>query len=131
MTGFAVWFAAVATGAPAAVPLPDLPVPLVRGDHGPCSTARIINLPRGDRLSVRSGPSREERALARLPSGREVYACTRRGDWFGIVFERRARRTGCNVLDHPRPAASVYIGPCRSGWVHERYLGGYADWVGP
>ena len=131
MIGLPVWLAAMGMAAPAAVPLPSLPVPLPRGDHGPCSTARVTNLPRGNTLAVRAGPSREERRLARLRSGREVYACTRRGDWFGIVFERRARRTGCNVLEHPRPAASVYIGPCRSGWVHARYLGGYAGWVSP
>lgn len=129
MTGFAVWLAAMT--AAAAPPLPGLPVPLVPGDYGPCSTAEVANLRRGDLLSVRSEPSSRSRLLARLRNGQAVYACVRRGDWFGIVFERGARRTGCNVYEHPRRVASVYIGPCRSGWVHEHYLRGYADWVSP
>ena len=128
MTPFAVWLVALAAPAP---PLPSLPVPLVPGDYGPCSTAEVANLRRGEFLSVRAGPSQRERELARLRNGQPVYACVRRGDWFGIVFERGARRTGCNVYEHPRRVASVYIGPCRSGWVHQRYLRGYADWVSP
>lgn len=131
MSGTGLWIAMLA--AQPAAPLPSLPVPLVPGDHGPCSTARVIDLPRGDRLVVRSEPARDARALAQLRNGREVYACVRRGDWFGIVWERGGRHTGCNVLDRPRPRRvhSVYIGPCPSGWVHRRYLGGYADWISP
>jgi hypothetical protein len=131
MTGLSVWLAAMSMAAPTAPPLPSLPVPLPPSEYGPCSTAQIANLPRGDTASVRSGPSRQQRELARLRNGQDVYACVRRGDWFGIVFERGPRRADCRVLNRPRRNASVYIGPCRSGWVHERYLRGYANWVSP
>jgi hypothetical protein len=81
-------------------------------------------------LAVRSGPSARHRALARLGEGADVFACARQGDWFGIVFAPASGRRDCGVLQ-PRRANAVYSGPCRSGWVHERYLGGYADWVSP
>jgi hypothetical protein len=112
-------------------PVPNIPVPLVPGDNGPCSTAHVANLAPGDFVSVRVGPSARGRELARLRNGREVYACVRWGNWFGIVFEDPPRRTDCGVYERPRRTRSVYRGPCHSGWVDERYLVGYADWVSP
>jgi hypothetical protein len=131
MTGLPAWFVAIGMAASTAVPTPATPVPLVPGDYGPCSTASIANLAAGDFVSVRSGPSRRARELHRLRNGREVYACVRQGNWFGIVFEDVPRQTGCGVFERPRRTEAVYRGPCRSGWVHERYLMGYADWVSP
>ena len=111
---------------------PRVPVPLIAAeDYGPCSTATVIGLDRaGAFLAVRSGPSPRHRALARLGNGAAVFACVRQGNWFGIVFAPASGLLDCGVL-RPRRANAFYSGPCRSGWVHERYLAGYADWVSP
>ena len=85
-------FALAAMAAPAAAQTPRFPVPLTALDgYGACSTARIVNLTgrRAAFVSVRDGPSRRQRELGRLPVGRDVYACVRHGNWFGILYERR------------------------------------------
>jgi len=111
---------------------PRVPVPLIAAEgYGPCSTAVVRDLDgAGAFLAVRSGPSARHRSLARLANGANVFACVRRGNWFGIVFAPESGRMDCGVLQ-PRRVNAFYSGPCRSGWVHERYLGGYADWVSP
>jgi hypothetical protein len=117
---------------PAAAQPPRIPVPLAAAEgYGPCSTAAVTGLNRTDALlAVRSGPSDRYRVLARLVDGANVFACVRRGDWFGIVFAGQSGPVDCGVTE-PRQVNAYYSGPCRSGWVHERYLGGYADWVSP
>ena len=122
----------IAMALPAFAQAPRVPVPIAGGDDYPaCSPAPIMNLGPADRfLSVRAGPSARERELARLRNGDAVFACVRRGNWFGIVFQRPGQRSGCNVDRAPR-VARAYAGPCRSGWVHYNYIGGYADWVSP
>lgn len=121
-----------ATALPAAAQPPRVPVPLIAAEgYGPCSTAFVMGLNRADPLlSVRSGPSARHRTIARLGNGANVFACVRQGAWFGIVFPPDGGRMDCGVLQ-PRRANSNYAGPCRSGWVHEHYLGGYADWISP
>jgi hypothetical protein len=123
----------IAAAAPAFAQAPRVPVPIAGGfDYPPCSTATIMNLSPADPfLSVRAGPSPRERALARLRNGDAVFACVRRGNWFGIVFAAPGRRADCGV-DRSRPRTErAYSGPCRSGWVHYDYIGGYADWISP
>jgi hypothetical protein len=122
----------IATAAPAVAQAPRVPVPIGGFfDYPACSTATIMNLgPADPVLSVRAGPSARARVIARLRNGDAVFACVRRGNWFGIVFNRHGRSTGCNV-DRPRRAARAYAGPCRSGWVHYDHIGGYADWISP
>ena len=129
------WPAAILAGAamPSFAQAPRVPVPIVGDvDYPACSTATIMNLrPADPLLSVRAGPSARERVIARLRNGEAVFACVRRGNWFGIVFEHPDRRTGCGV-DRSQPRTErAYSGPCRSGWVHYDYIGGYADWVSP
>ncbi|MEA3013255.1 MAG: hypothetical protein QOD42_1800 [Sphingomonadales bacterium] len=127
-------FRAWAAGQPDFAQAPRVPVPISGGEsdgYPACSTATIMNLDRADAfLAVRAGPSARERELARLRNGDAVFACVRRGNWFGIVFAPPGRGTGCDV-DRARRAARAYAGPCRSGWVHYNYIGGYADWVSP
>jgi hypothetical protein len=123
----------IGTMSPAFARAPRIPVPIAGGgDYPACSTATIMNLgPADPFLSVRAGPSAREREIARLRNGDGVFACVRRGQWFGIVFAHPGRRTGCGV-DRSRPRTErAYSGPCRSGWVHYDYIGGYADWISP
>jgi len=124
--------AAASLASSAAARPPRVPVPLIAAEgYGPCSTATVIGLGRpGAFLAVRSGPSVRHRALARLTNGAQVFACVRQGNWLGIVFAPESARRDCGVLQ-PRRANAVYSGPCRSGWVYERYLAGYADWISP
>jgi hypothetical protein len=127
-----VCVAAASLASPAAAQPPRVPVPLIAAQgYGPCSTAIVRGLDgAGAFLAVRSGPSARHRELARLGNGAEVFACVRHGNWFGIVFAPASGRRDCGV-DQPRRVNAYYSGPCRSGWVYERYLGGYADWVSP
>jgi len=124
--------AAASLASAAAARPPGVPVPLIAAEgYGPCSTATVRGLaPADPLLTVRSGPSVRHRALARLGNGAAVFACFRQGDWFGIVFAPASGGLDCGVL-RPRRSDAFYSGPCRSGWVHERYLVGYADWVSP
>lgn len=124
--------AAASLASSAAAQPPRVPVPLIAAEgYGPCSTAIVRGLDRaGAFLAVRSGPSARQRALARLGNGEHVFACVRRGNWFGIVFVPGSGGMDCGVLQ-PRRVNAFYSGPCRSGWIHEHYLGGYADWVSP
>jgi hypothetical protein len=124
--------AVLAMGSAAAAQLPRVPVPVYASErfYG-CSDAFIRGLEGTDGfLALRAGPSMRERMLARLPANANVYACVRRGNWFGIVVEQHGQRTGCDVRRHWARTAS-YRGPCRSGWVHYDYLGGYADYISP
>ncbi len=123
----------VAVPAAARSRAPRVPVPLAAAeDYGACSTAFVQGVEGRDGfLTVRAGPSRQDRGLGRLVDGQGVYACVRRGDWFGIVFERVRGESRCAWLLQPQRANSVYSGPCGSGWVHHDYLAGYADWISP
>ena len=125
--------AMVALPAPAAAQSPRFPIPLNATDgYGACSTAQIMNLTgRGAFASVRSGPSTRQRELARLPIGRDVYACVHYGNWFGILYERRPGERRCAYVLEPQRATTNYRGPCGSGWVHFNKLGGYADFISP
>jgi hypothetical protein len=129
LLGIAAAFAA----APAAAQTPRFPVPLTALDgYGACSTARIMNIVgRGAYASVRSGPSSRLRELGRLPIGRDVYACVRHGNWFGILYERRPGERRCAWVLEPQRRTTNYRGPCGSGWVHFNNLGGYADCISP
>ena len=133
MKGFAICLVALLLASPAAAQTPRVPVPLTATEgYGACSTAQIrAPLGTDGYVSIRSGPSRRDRALAHLPGERDVYACVRRGDWFGIVFERTPGDARCADLLEPQEANSVYRGPCPSGWVHYNYLAGYADFISP
>jgi hypothetical protein len=91
-----------------------------------CGTVgAVIGLdPRGDNfLSVRSGPGGKGfREIARLNSGQQVAICDEKGAWLGIVYPARgAALSGCGVAS-PRAKSSAYRGPCRSGWVHRRFV---------
>ena len=100
-------------------------VPVMIGgiaDLDACQTlSRIVGLKRGgdNFLSVRRGPGVGYAETDRLGPGRQVYSCARSGGWVGIVYGGRG--SGCGVTS-PVPRRQAYRGPCRSGWVHSRFV---------
>jgi hypothetical protein len=101
-------------------------VPLMLGgdpDMDACqSVGQIVGLnPNGDGfLSVRSGPGGQPyREIDRLYNGNQVHVCGERGPWLMIVYPFGGR--DCGVAS-PWPAREAYTGPCRHGWVHQRYV---------
>src|SRR6266851_5099667 len=52
-----------------------------------CNLAKLKDLVKqGDYAAVRSGPGAQFRNTDRLRSGREVYICDERGDWFKVFY---------------------------------------------
>lgn len=84
---------------------------------------QIVRLdPKGDNfLAVRGGPGSQRPELDRLGGGALVTICDERGPWLGIVYPAPGTKTDCGVSS-PRPTRSPYGGPCRSGWVHSRFV---------
>ncbi len=89
-----------------------------------CATlGQIVRLdPKCDNfLAVRGGPGSQRPELDRLGAGALVTICDERGPWLGIVYPAPGTETDCDVSS-PRPTRSPYGGPCRSGWVHGRFV---------
>jgi hypothetical protein len=87
------------------------------------ASGRITGLnPRGDGfLSVRSGPGgKPYREIDRLHNGNAVIVCDEQGPWLAVVYGR-SPDDDCGV-GTPWPVRKPYAGPCRSGWVHSRYV---------
>ncbi len=87
------------------------------------SVGQIARLaPKGDNfLSVRGGPDSKRQELDRLRAGTHVMICDKRGRWLGIVYTTQGTTTDCGVSS-PRTERSPYTGPCRSGWVFDRFV---------
>lgn len=101
------------------------PVPVIVGGSADLDACQTLGQVRGLKaggdgfLSVRSGPSTRHAELDRLRNGRQVYFCTRKGYWVGIVYGPRG--SGCSVTS-PIARKRAYRGPCKSGWVHSAFL---------
>lgn len=87
------------------------------------ATGRIVGLRTdGDNfLSVRAGPGPAEQETDRLGPSALVHLCEEAGMWLGIVYPAASEETDCNVAS-PVATRSAYAGPCRSGWVHRRFV---------
>jgi hypothetical protein len=103
----------------------DVPV-MVGGEaefDGCASVGQIVGLdPNGDGfLSVRSGPGgKPYREIDRLYNGNQVFVCGDRGPWLAVVYG--PSRDGTCGVTTPWPVRQPYTGPCRSGWIHSRYV---------
>ena len=82
---------------------------------------RIVGLnPRGDNfLAVRSGPGLHFPVVDRLESHSRVILCDRQGSWIGVVYSRMNQDCGTGS---PRAKRSPYDGPCRSGWIYDKFV---------
>ena len=84
---------------------------------------RIVGLdPGGDNfLAVREGPGATRLERDRLGPDALVAICDERGAWLGIVYPASGTDTDCGVSS-PQETRAPYRGPCRSGWVHRRFV---------
>lgn len=91
------------------------------------ASGSVVGLdPKGDNfLSVRGGPGGSRHAeIDRIHTGLRVAICDEDGVWLGIVYSADPEQD-CGVATF-RPKRGPYTGPCRSGWVHGRYIGNRA-----
>ena len=103
--------------------------------------ARIVGLRKGGDgfVSVRAAPSTKAAELDRLTASRPVIALTPATDWSKVTFIGVIYPAGGSggvslsvVCDFPEtppgpPFDRIYTGPCRSGWVHRRFVEVLAD----
>lgn len=83
------------------------------------SVGRVVGLnPSGDNyLSVRAKPSSSGNELDRLGPNTNVFMCDQRGRWIGIVYGGNSCGVGSPIADR-----QAYRGPCKSGWVFDKYI---------
>jgi len=91
------------------------------------STGEVRGLnPRGQNyLSVRAAPNARAREVDRVRAGQILWICDLGAGarWLGVVYRRGSGpNCGLGSVSRQRP----YAGPCRSGWVSERYVAGVA-----
>ena len=76
--------------------------------------------PSGDNfLAVRGGPGLQFSRIDKLRNGDQVYLCTESNNWYGIVYTKTGQN--CKVST-PWQKSLPYTGPCRSGWIHKRWI---------
>jgi hypothetical protein len=95
--------------------------------YAPCAYGVVHNLdPMGDGfLAVKAGPGLHYERIDKLSNGKEVIICDQKGVWHAIVYTKTRQGDAmryCNVEENRRKKNFPYIGPCRSGWVHERWI---------
>lgn len=76
-------------------------------------------------LSLRSGPAVGYGEHARLKEGARLLVCEERHGWLGVLVVPPAGVAACDV-SQPARKSEAYRGPCRSGWVSQRYVKGLA-----
>ncbi len=108
------------------------------------AVARIVGLRKGGDgyVSVRAAPSTRAAELDRLTASRMVIALTPPTSWdhasfIGVIYPAAGSDAPspslhevCGVSETPPtspPFDRPYTGPCRSGWVHERFIEVLAD----
>ena len=144
-----VLFAVGMASASSAQAVPDQPVilvPMIDGGRAiapTASVAQIVGLKKGGDgfVSVRGAPSPKGNERDRLTLGHYVLAAHPFDDWKKATFisviyvdEKGGPDGGlevvCGIENPPPPAATakkVYTGPCKSGWVHKRFVKVLAD----
>jgi len=99
--------------------------------------ARVSKLKRGGDgfLAVRTGPGAQFPERDRLVQDRYVYALPAVSGWRPVIFgetgeELDVLEKRCGLNNPPpddAPIKRVYTGPCRYGWVDQRWLTLLAD----
>jgi hypothetical protein len=87
--------------------------------------AVVHDLDGGDFLAVKSGPGLNYDRIDKLYNKSRVYVVGRRGDWFAVVYLDEST-TDCSLpsqdVSFTTFRGTPYTGPCRSGWVHRRWV---------
>jgi hypothetical protein len=107
---------------------PTVPVIIYAEDTDPCSSGTVEGLnPYGDGfLAVKAGPGANFARIDKLYNGTNVAICGYHGDWYAVVYSNRGNDLeACNTFT-PWRKTMPYTGPCRSGWVHKRWIGNLA-----
>jgi hypothetical protein len=89
------------------------------------SVGQVTGLnPRGDNfLSVRARPAAGAREKDRLGPGRWIWICDEAGDGIGIVYSPNSDdKPGDCGVGSPVETERPYVGRCRWGWVHSRFV---------
>jgi hypothetical protein len=75
------------------------------------------------KLAVRRGPGVDYEQVDELDNGQGLYLCdaSAEGDWIGVVYRTGESEPDCGVTS-PVPERRAYDGPCKSGWVHRRWV---------
>lgn len=110
---------------PEAAPGRDRPV-MVGGDpdFGACGALGVVRGldPHGDGfLALRSGPSAKTRLIDQLREGDAVYFCESVPGWIGVVVYPPNPLIDCGVSEVLMPR-QPYSGPCKTGWVSEKWI---------
>lgn len=72
-------------------------------------------------LALRSGPSANARMVDKLQEGDAVYLCENVSGWIGVVVYPPNPMIDCDV-SHPITPRQPYSGPCKAGWVSEKFI---------
>ncbi|QWP74665.1 hypothetical protein J5226_13280 [Lysobacter sp. K5869] len=71
-------------------------------------------------LAVRDGPGSAYAMTDKLSENREVLMCDQRGEWIAVVYsDSSLGRCGATS---PIAKRQPYRGPCKSGWVHGKWI---------
>ena len=118
---------ALALCANATVAAPPRAVPVMVGGNevlDACgSQGRVHGLKTGGDgfLAVRDGPGAAYAMTDKLGEDRWVMMCDQRGEWIAVVYGEDSRLGRCGV-GSPIAKLQPYRGPCKSGWVHGRWI---------
>ena len=80
--------------------------------------------PQGDNfLAVRALPSADGVEKDRLGAGRWLWLCDKAGEWLGVVYSPDPNEEpGDCGIGTPVETERPYVGRCRWGWVHSRFV---------
>ena len=124
MSTAAILAGSAAAGVTPISPPKVVPVLLTPSDEmDACPSTVRPKLPRGGAdgfLSLRAGPGTAWPETMRLHRSDLMYACTNSNGWQAVIVQP-AGGGDCGVST-PVRVLRRYTGPCRSGWVAERYL---------
>lgn len=116
--------------------VPVMIAPYVGGvydDHGNilrepnCSSTGTVKV--DDFLALKTGPGLNFPRIAKLPNGQMLIICNDQHGpqgWMAVIVEDDKGIAAC-FPRHSDLRAGPYAGPCKAGWVSEKYVGNLAD----
>lgn len=83
------------------------------------AVGRVVGLNGKSMLQVRSGPGTNFAIIDRLTASSRVILCDKKGSWIGVVYPHDSE--DCETSS-PQVERKPYEGPCKSGWMYEKYI---------